>query len=179
MMTKIGHKMKLLKTSIIFLFVVHSLYGCAQQGKEIVIAIKQASDSSVEDNLIVLLKEGCTNIKILDLNRNIEDFKYLGNFNLGDNRFLFLFSEYSSPAGLTKYYYFDSEKFLLYKSDFFSETDFPQLFSLDIVKRCIYYVSINKQYCGEILSKKVLIEECTSKYLNASDLKVVDKIVVN
>ncbi len=171
--------MKLLKTSLIFLFVVHSLCGCAQQGKEIIIAIKQEYDPSVEGNLIVLLKEGDENFKILSLNRDIDDFKYLGKFNVGENGLLFLFSEYSSPAGLTKYYYFDSENLLLYKSDFFSETEFPQLFSLDVENRRIFYVSIIKQDCGKILSKEVVLEECISKYLNESDLKVVNRIIVN
>ena len=154
---------------------MHSLYGCAQPGKEIVIAIKQVSN---QDNLIVLFKDGEINIKILDLKRDIEDFKYLGNFNIGDNKLLFLFSEYSSPAGLTKYYYFDTDSLLLYESDFFKETEFPQLLSLDIFKKRIYYVSLNIQECGEILIKGVLLEKCTTKYLDKSDLKVVNRIYV-
>lgn len=158
---------------------MHSLYGCGQQRKEIVIASKQALDPSGEDTLIILLKERDASIKILDLKRNIEDFRYLGNFNIEDNKLLYLFSEYSSPAGLTRYYYFDIDSLLLYQSEFFNETEFPQLFSLDIAKECIYYVSINNQDCGKILSKGVLLEKCTTKYLLESDLKVIDKITIN
>jgi hypothetical protein len=172
--------MKTIKTSVIsILLLMVSLYSCAQQGKEIIIATNKTTNSSGEDNLIVLLKEGNLNIKILDLKRNVEDFKYLGNYNLKNNKFLALFSEYSSPVGLTKYYYFDTDNLLLYQSEFFNETEFPQLFSLDIEKQCIYYVSINNQDCGKILNKKISIEKCASVVLNESNLKIFNTIVIN
>ncbi|NJM14808.1 MAG: hypothetical protein HC896_05015, partial [Bacteroidales bacterium] len=140
---------------MIMVLLMNSIYVLAQHEKEIIIAIKKAPDKAVEDSIIILLKNGNSNIKILDLKRNIEDFRYLGNFLLRDNKYLSLFSEYSSPAGLTKYYYFDFDNLLLYQSDFLMKLNFPQLFSLNI-ENSTYILCQLWSRMWEILSKNVL-----------------------
>lgn len=147
--------------------------SCLAQQK-IIIAVDKDNSNKTH----VFFKANSATTIILDIDREIEDFKYLGIVEIDDHP-LYLFSEYSSPAGLTRYYYFDCSGCILYTTDFFEEIEFAQIFSLNKEKQIIYYVSGNTQNCGAILTKRIVSKKISDKLFNKPVLETIKTIMVH
>ncbi len=161
------------KVVIIICILILNIHCFSQ--KRILISCEKTNPTKI---MLILENNGNTT-KIIDIERNLEDFDYLGIVEIKSSKSSFcLFSEYSSPAGLTKYYYFDWKKQLLYITDFFSETEFVHFFSLDEEKGKIYYVSINNKDCGQILSKKVKVQKISDESINKNFSKTIKAIKI-
>jgi len=82
------------------------------------------------------------------------DFNFICRYK-DDEQDLYVFEEYSSPAGLKNFYYFDINNKRLLKSKFFSEDEIPLLVTTNIKTHKLQYISIKSSNCGSFESSNL------------------------
>ena len=160
-------------------------YSNGFQADKLIIAVDSSTTCENITNsldLMILYQPRNTNdyyeILRIPCKTQISDLQYSMYYETKKGKFS-VFMEYSSPAGLTKYFYFDIENKRMFSTEFFEEIHIPLLTSANIKKGGIQFLSLDNKECGQILTSplKLIWEFSVSLKKTRDKFKIIETVI--